>query len=276
MLTTTVDGLWVLQILAGIETVAPELGLRPTMPRAETTQMALAHPRAAELQAQGVIDAAGVVDRTVVEWLTVLARRDVALLLRVQAPQRDEAQALIARFAQWWVVIERSGEVLRLDGAGTSTSEDEAGAVLQAQLDRLCGAVPPVQFRPVDLDTAALRAAASNPESLHAYLVSQPFSAEQLRILLAATDAGQSSQTSIVALQAGVETGKPTRTHIHPGAVSIIDTPEGRIVVEHTASSDSQHMTVAPGTASNIAAAVNQMLQRLPAGHEWHSSRRLL
>lgn len=274
MLTTTIDGLWVLQVLAGIEAVAPELGLRPTLHRVETPQMALAHPVAAELRAHEVIDAAGLVDRTVLEWLTVLARRDIALLLRVQAPYRGDAQALLARFAQWWVVVERSGEIVRLGGAGTSASEAEAAAVLQAQLDRLCGAVSPVQFRPLDLDTAELKTAAGSPEGLNTYLMSQPFSAEQLQILLAATDSTQSTQTSIAALQAGVATGRPTRTHIHPGAVSIIDIPAGRVVVEHTVSAARQQMLIAPGTASNIAAAVNQMLRRLPARDEWHSSRR--
>ena len=37
MLTTTIDGLWVLQILAGIEVLAPELGLRPILPSFETS-----------------------------------------------------------------------------------------------------------------------------------------------------------------------------------------------------------------------------------------------
>ena len=72
MLTTTIDGLWVLQILAGIEVVAPELGLRPILPSFETAHKALAHPIAAELRAAGVIDEAGTVDSVVVEWLTVL------------------------------------------------------------------------------------------------------------------------------------------------------------------------------------------------------------
>ncbi|HOB50942.1 MAG TPA: ESX secretion-associated protein EspG, partial [Mycobacterium sp.] len=35
MLTTSIDGLWVLQVLTGIEVVAPELGLRPHLPSIE-------------------------------------------------------------------------------------------------------------------------------------------------------------------------------------------------------------------------------------------------
>lgn len=36
MLTTTVDGLWVLQAVTGIEQTCPELGLRPLLPRLDT------------------------------------------------------------------------------------------------------------------------------------------------------------------------------------------------------------------------------------------------
>ena len=56
MLTTTIDGLWVLQVLTGLEALAPELGLRPILPSVETAQTALAHPVTADLRAAGVID----------------------------------------------------------------------------------------------------------------------------------------------------------------------------------------------------------------------------
>ena len=59
MLTTTLDGLWVLQVLSGIEVLAPELGLRPHLPSVETTHMALAHPVAEELRDVGAIGPAG-------------------------------------------------------------------------------------------------------------------------------------------------------------------------------------------------------------------------
>ncbi|OBH21194.1 hypothetical protein A5710_03140 [Mycolicibacter sinensis] len=55
VLTTTIDGLWVLQVLAGVESLPPELALRPTLPDIETARMAMAHPVAHELCTQGVI-----------------------------------------------------------------------------------------------------------------------------------------------------------------------------------------------------------------------------
>lgn len=275
MLITTIDGLWVLQVLAGIEMLAPELALRPTLPDLENTQLALAHPVANELRAQGVIDAAGSVDPTVLEWLTVLARRDIALLLQKPAPGGGRgAQCMLARFDRWWVSLERSEAMVRLAGVGTSQAADGARALLQAQIERLCGTASPADFRPVSLDAGALQAAAASPHSLQTFLVKQPLGAAQLRILQSAADPYQSVQTSIVALQGGVETGRATRTHVEPGAVTLIDTPEGRVVVEHAASAGGQWMVLAPGTANNITTAVNKMLWRLPAAGDWHSYRR--
>ena len=46
MLATTLDGLWALQVFTGIETVCPELGLRPHLPRGdgERPEVAARHP----------------------------------------------------------------------------------------------------------------------------------------------------------------------------------------------------------------------------------------
>lgn len=278
MLTTTIDGLWVLQVLAGIEVLAPELGLRPILPSFETPQMALRHPIAAELQAEGVIDEEGTVDAVVVEWLTVLARRDIALLIQVRNPDIGEqpARALLARFARWWVVMERSEELVRIGGAGTASAEGAASAVLTAQIERLCGTNTPASLRPITLDIDALQSGVTNQETLRKFLTTQELDPDQLRLVMLAADPARSTQSSIVALQAGVETGRPTRTHVEHSVATIIDTPEGRLVAEHVPSAGKKWMVIAPGTATNIAAAVNQMMRRLPASEEWHSYRKVV
>lgn len=278
MLTTTVDGLWALQVLTGTEVLAPELGLRPILPSVETAQMALAHPITAQLRAAGVIDEAGAVDTTVVEWLTVLARRDIALVTEVRAPDdaSTSARALLARFAQWWVVMERSEDLVRISGAGTANAEGAASAVLNSQIERLCGINSPASLRPVTLDADALQANATSQETLRAFLANQRLDCDQLQLLLMATDPGRSAQASIVALQSGVDTGRPTRTHIEQSVVTIIDTSEGRLVAEHVLSAGKKWMIVAPGTASNIASAINNMVRRLPARQEWHSYRKVV
>ncbi len=278
MLTTTIDGLWVLQVLAGIEVLAPELGLRPVLPSFETAQKALDHPIAAELRAEGVIDETGAVDSVVVEWMTVLARRDVALLMHVRNPNTGEqpAQALLARFAQWWVVMERSEELVRIGGAGTASAEGAANAVLIAQIERLCGTNTPAPLRPITLDVEALKSGVNSQETLQKFLASRQLDADQLRMLTLAADPKRSTQASIVALQSGVETGRPTRTHIEQSVVTIIDSPEGRLVAEHVPSAGRNWMVIAPGTATNIAAAINQMVRRLPANEEWYSYRKVV
>ncbi|GFG65659.1 ESX-2 secretion-associated protein EspG2 [Mycobacterium kubicae] len=277
MLTTTVDGLWALQVLTGIETLAPELGLRPLLPSVEPKQLALHHPVTSELRAAGVIDESDAVDTTVVEWLTVLHRRDVALFMQIRRPGDDEpARVLLARFAQWWVALERHEELIRLSAAGTATAEVAASTVVTAQIDRLCGQNTPARLRPVTLEADALRAAAVSRDGVSTFLSDQRLEPEQLRTLSLAADPAQSAQASIVAIQSGVATGQSGRTYIDGGAVTIIDTPEGRLVAEGVQSSGKNWMIVAPGTKTHICAAINQMMRRLPAENDWHSYRKVV
>ncbi len=110
MLTTTLDGLWVLQAVTGVEQTCPELGLRPLLPRLDTPERALRHPVVDELKAAGALDEAGNVDPMIREWLTVLLRRDLGLLVNITVPGREATRAAICRFASWWVVLERHGD----------------------------------------------------------------------------------------------------------------------------------------------------------------------
>lgn len=277
VLTTTVDGLWALQVLTGIETIAPELGLRPHLPSVEPKQLALQHPVTAELRDVGAVDECGAVDPTVVEWLTVLSRRDVALVLHIRTPRDDEpARVLLARFAQWWVVLERSADLIRISGAGTATAEGTADTVLNQQIERLCGRNEPALLRPVTLDAGAMRSAAAGQEALQTFLVGQRVDADQLRLLTLAADPDRSAQASVVAAQSGMETGRFQRTHVEAGAVTIIDTLEGRLVAEEVDHGGTTWMIIAPGTRSNIAAAINRMMRRLPAHQDWHSYRKVV
>ena len=277
MLTTTVDGLWVLQVLSGIEVVAPELGLRPHLPSIETHQMALAHPVADELRAAGVISDAGAVDDAVLEWLTVLSWRDVALLVYAQTPahETEPERVLLARFAQWWVVLERTGILVRLSGVGTATSEDSAGMLINAQIVRLCGEMKAASLRPVTLDVPELLAAVHDQASLRTFLLDQKLDGDQVTILTLASDTERSAQASVVAIQSGMASG-PARSHIEQGAVTIIDTPQGRLVSEHVTRGGKSWMIVSPGSAANIATAVLKMVRRLPAEDEWFSHRKVV
>jgi len=277
MLTTSLDGLWALQVLAGIEVLAPELGLRPYLPRVETTDMVLAHPVAQELQAAGAIDAAGAVDEIVLDWLTVLSRRDVAVLLHVQTPAGDAEpeRILLARFAQWWVSAERTGHQVRIGGAGTATGERSAELLISDQIERLCGAMEPAPLKPATIDVAEILSAVTDPASLRAFLINHRLDSDQIATLTRAADRERSAQASVVAIQAGAGDG-PMRAHIQPGAVTIIDTPHGRLVSEHLQRCGKPWMIVSPGSRANISSAVRTLLRNLPAQEQWYSQRKVV
>ena len=279
MLTTTVDGLWILQVLCGIEVLAAELGLRPHLPRVETAELALAHPAADELRRCGAITDSGEVDEPVREWLTVLARREVAVLVHSGNPLQDRKmpgdRILIARFAQWWVVVERCADIVRLSAAGRAHDELSAARLVNAQIDRLCGQLPAAEMRPLTVDAEALLAEVRDEVSLSRYLVRQGFDPGQVGALTAAADPARSTQSAIVAIQSGVPNAR-ARTHVDPGAVTIIDSAHGRLLSEQVTRSGKPWMVVGPGSPAAIASAVRSMLRRLPAQDEWFSYRKVV
>lgn len=274
MLTTTVDGLWALQALTGIEVLSPELGLRPLLPRIETAALALSHPVLADLRRAGVVDAAGAVSEPVTEWLTVLARRDVALFTELRAPDgATPLRALLARYARWWAVLERRGDIVALSGVGQTSERRGAESIIAAEIERLCGPAPPAPLHPVTLPLDAVRAA-GNATALKTVLAHHGADADQIRLLLAAADPQRSTRASLVALQSGIDGAGAARTHVEPSAVTIIDIAEGRLCAEQTVTGGRGWSVIAPGTSRTIAAALDRMLHRLPAPDGWHCHRK--
>ena len=265
MLTTTIDGLWVLQVLAGIEVIAPELGLRPYLPSVETAQVALGHPVAAELREVGAITAAGEVDDAVRDWLTVLSRRSTALVFSVQTPSDPPTveRVVLAQFAQWWVALERCESTVRLSSAGMATSEHSAAALISSQIEQLCGAMPPAPLRPATLDIDELVGTVHDGDGLRRFLTHHRLDPDQISTLVLAADTTKSAQACIVATQS-VRTNPAARACIEPGAVAILDTPSGRLVSERVIRAGRPWMIVSPGSGGHIASAVLAMMRRLP------------
>ncbi|WP_374023822.1 ESX secretion-associated protein EspG [Mycobacterium sp. HNNTM2301] len=276
MLTTTVDGLWVLQAVTGVEQTCPELGLRPLLPRLDTPERALSHPIADELRAAGALDEAGGVDPMIREWLTVLLRRDLALLVNIGVPGREPTRASICRFASWWVVLERHAELIRLYPAGTANDEGGASDLVVGQVERLCGVAEVAPLKPVTLDTEQLLASVRDAASLRTFLLSQNLDVDQLQIVTMAADPARSAHAAIVGLQAGVGPDEMARIAVGDSTVSIIDTPAGRVCVENVISGQRRYQIVSPGSRSDISGAVQRLIRRLPAGDEWYSYRRVV
>ena len=163
--------------------------------------------------------------------------------------RKAPARAILARFAQWWVVMERSEDLIRIGGAGTASVEGAANAVLAAQIERLCGK------KHAGLATAGhagRRCSARRCEQARrpceSFCTSSDWMPTSSACCCWLRIRSRSAQSSIVALQSGVETGQPTRTHVEQSAVTIIDTPEGRLVAEHVLSAGKKWMVIAPGT----------------------------
>lgn len=276
MLTTTVDGLWVLQAVTGVEQTCPELGLRPLLPRLDTAERALRHPVAAELMAVGALDQAGNADPMVREWLTVLLRRDLGLLVTIGVPGGEPTRAAICRFATWWVVLERHGNLVRLYPAGTASDEAGAGELVVGQVERLCGVAEAAPLRPVTVDADELLHAVRDAGTLRSYLLSQRLDVDQLEMVTMAADPTRSAHATLVALQAGVGPEKSARILVGDSTVAIVDTAAGRICVESVTSGQRRYQVLSPGSRSDIGGAVQRLIRRLPAGDEWYSYRRVV
>ncbi|ORB72390.1 ESX secretion-associated protein EspG [Mycobacterium scrofulaceum] len=276
MLTTTVDGLWVLQAVTGVEQTCPELGLRPLLPRLDTPERALRHPVVAELKAAGALDDAGNVDPMIREWLTVLLRRDLGLLVTITVPGREATRAAISRFASWWVVLERHGDLVRLYPAGTASNESGASDLVVGQVERLCGVAEVAPLKPVTLDTEQLLASVRDAASLRTFLLSQNLDVDQLQIVTMAADPARSAHAAIVGLQAGVGPDEMARIAVGDSTVSLIDTPAGRVCVENVISGQRRYQILSPGSRSDISGAVQRLIRRLPAGEDWYSYRRVV
>lgn len=276
MLTTTLDGLWVLQAVTGIEQTCPELGLRPLLPRLDTTERAMRHPVVAELTAAGALDENGNADPMIREWLTVLLRRDLGLLVNIVVPGAEPTRAAICRFATWWVVLERHDELIRLYPAGTAGDESGASELVVGQIERLCGVAEAAPLRPVTLDTEQLLSSVRDAAGLRAFLLSQRLDADQMQIITAAADPARSSQASVVALQAGIGPDAMARIVVGDSTTTIVDTPAGRVCVESVISGQRRYQVVSPGSRSDIGGAVQRLIRRLPAGEDWYSYRRVV
>ncbi|HEX5256456.1 MAG TPA: ESX secretion-associated protein EspG [Mycobacterium sp.] len=276
MLTTTVDGLWVLQTVTGVEQTCPELGLRPMLPRLDTPERARNHPAAAELATAGALDEAGNVDPMIREWLTVLLRRDLGLLVMIGVPGREPTRASICRFATWWVVLERHGDMVRLYPAGTAGNEASASDLLVGQIERLCGVAEAAPLKPVTLDTEQLLNSVRDTASLRSFLLEQRLDPDQLQMVLTAADSARSAHANIVGLQAGVGPDELARIAVGNSTVSIVDTPAGRICIESVTSGQRQYQILSPGSRTDIGGAIQRLIRRLPAGDEWHSYRRVV
>ena len=154
-LTTTPNGIWILQALLGVEKMPTALRLRPFIPSVDgdgtvATELGdVPWSQTAEynsLAAAGVIDEHGRVDDAVRDWMAVVGRpqREVLVVIRRPkpidgpVPDGEDVPALIEERVmsicqrdRWLAMIARSGDEVVLAPLGEAARSDE-------QIDLIC------------------------------------------------------------------------------------------------------------------------------------------
>lgn len=274
--TTTLDGLWAIQVVAGIERVCPELGLRPHVPQSETVQLAQELPVFAELVEQEAVveTAAGFqVDKPIFEWLTVLSRREVALIVLMHQPgdNRDlPLRVALTRFGRWWVSMSLfDNHTVRIRPMGTARTNADAATLVQREIENICGTAQPASsFDPIVVSTDRLLACTSI-DAIKKMMIKEGATVDQLRAGLMLSSSGECAMASVVALQQGQKLEPAVTDHV----VTVADTAGGRMVVKNIRRNGQQWTVLAPGAARVITSALTELLATLPAGEEWHNAR---
>jgi hypothetical protein len=256
MLTTSVEGVWVLQALVGVESMPAALHLKPFIPSAhgdlvvETTLGRLPLVRTAQyhsLAAAGVIDEHGQVDAVVRDWMTVLGRpeREVVLTIRrpdqappdTSGPTVSERVMAICRHRRFVAMAARDGNEMVIGGVGEADEPDR-------QIDYMCQMIVPAlgDHPPADVDgvnlskevlTSALDAAAGKgPEAMAAALRSLGLGPWEVQVLGAAAGLDSSAMAVVVVVDHGAQL-RP-----HPRVLTVADTEYGRVSMTTTTGAD--------------------------------------
>ena len=271
-LTTTANGVWVLQALLGVETLPVALRLRPFIPSlhddalmVSTTAGPVPVAQTAEyasLVAAGVIDSSGAVDHTVRDWMTVLGRAERQVVLAIRRPDPATAGAasptvaervlVVCRHRRWMAMAARDGDEVVIDAVGESDSRDE-------QVDLICNAMLPAfgDAAPADVDgvnipaglmySTLANAAPHGRDVLTAALARLGLAPPLTEVLTAAARFDESAMAVVSLIDTGVT------PHVHPRVLTIADTDHGRVSITTSASADGREwMTIWPTTPTGL------------------------
>ena len=166
MLTTSVECVWALQALVGVERMPTALHLKPFIPSAhadlivETTAGGTPLSGTAQyhsLVSAGVIDHRGQVDAAVRDWLTVLGRPDREVVLTIRRPDQPgtaesgptvhERAMVVCRHGRFLAMAARDGAEMVIGGVGEA---DDASH----QIELICQMLMPAlgDHPPADID----------------------------------------------------------------------------------------------------------------------------
>ena len=282
-LTTTPNGIWILQALLGIEKMPLALRLRPFIPSVDgdgtvATEIGqVPWSQTAEYQAHvasGVIDRDGRVDDAVRDWMTVVGRPHREVLVAIRRPKPldgpladgEEPPALIQERVmsicqrdRWLAMIARSGDEVVVAPLGEAARPDEqvdliCDTLLHAFSHGEAAAISGFNVPTTTLESALNENVPKGRTMLAAALTRLGLSPDQVAVLSAATALDESAMAAVTVIDHGI-----TDT-FHSDSVSVIDSDVGRITVSYTTGPDGTRWTsIWPTTAD----ALRQDLARL-------------
>ncbi len=265
-LTTTPNGIWILQALLGVEKMPTALRLRPFIPSVDGDGLVATElgdvpwSQTAEynsLAAAGVIDQHGRVDDAVRDWMAVVGRpqREVMLVIRRpkpgdgSAPDGEDVPALIEERVmsicqrdRWLAMIARSGDEVVLAPLGEAARNDEqvdliCDTVLHAFSRGEAAAISGFNVPSATFESTLKENAPKGRAILASALARIGLSPDQVAVLSTACQLDESAMGVVTVIERGIQ------DHFHPDIVSVVDSDLGRITISHTTGPDGTRWT---------------------------------
>lgn len=278
MLTTTVECVWALQALVGVEQMPMVLHLKPFIPSAhsdlivETTQgrQPLSHTaQYRSLVDAGAIDAAGQVDGAVRDWMTVLGRPDREVVLTIRRPGEpataeseatvQERSLVVCRHERFLAMAARDGEQMVIGGVGESAEPARQIELICQMLVPALGDHPPAEIEGINVPKAtlvmALDHAGPSPEARAEALRRLGIGPWEVEVIQTAMSLGESAMAVIAVVDHGADV-RP-----HPQVLTVADTDYGRISFTMTTGADGQEwLSVFPTTPTSLRQDLGELL----------------
>ena len=281
--TVNVDALWLIQAIAGVNRLAPELRARP-YGAARTDEWLDEHPGVEQLRASGLVDGDGRIVTEVAARMEVLGAPDVEVVMLVSRgpvawePERvedpatwravaeDQLRVVLARRDGRWVSAARAGEDITID---TIPPEPGVGdpAWLASTLVGLLDSAhlsEPSRIAPINVPVEQLKAVAAARAGGEALgtggLRDLGFRGPALTEFAEVLDHPAAEAVFYARVYDDVETRSAA------GALDIRATDAGRVALYRLGSvrgSDQEWMSIAPASVAQVTAGIKAVLSTL-------------
>lgn len=270
MLTTSVECVWALQALLGVERMPVCLHLKPYIPAAhsdlivETDAGKVTLANTAQyhsLVAADVIDEHGRVDAAVRDWMTVLGRAEREVVLRIRRPDQSATQdcgatvhervMVVCRYGRYLAMAARDGDEMVIGGAGESDEPHHQVELMCHMLIPAFGEHPPADIEglnvPKEMMHRAIAAAEHSPIGVAAALRRLGLGPREIEVMAAAARLDQSAMAVVAVIDYCPD------VRAHPRVLTVADTECGRISFTTSTGADGKEwMSIWPTTVPGL------------------------